>query len=145
MRGRSLPRGSNVRMPCLICLEDIEEGRAFRQRARKCGHEMCRSCVTAFVHTQLDSNRKIGCPEPSCRRWFVAADIRDVLGDEAMDRLLEERRGGIPVCSEGAERVEGAGGDTAVTWLCLRCMWYVTRIDGCHKVECICGNKFCFK
>jgi len=152
-RDRGGPRGrpstAPRHMPCLICLEDVGEGLEFRIRSRLCRHVMCRSCATTFVQsciqTRRDSGRHIYCPEPTCTRLFAAADIRDALGDEAMDELLRATRDHIPMYSEGADRVEGAGDDTAHTMQCRRCKHGVVREKGCHKVECVCGNLFCFK
>ena len=103
-----------------------------------CGHASCRDCLAQWVE-KVESN---GCPHatcPFCRQAMTTVQVESILG-----RPFETR-------GSREQTTQQLVDDLTLQWLsshtrqCGGCGNSIEKVNGCDKMECLCGYRFCFQ
>lgn len=122
-----------------------------------CRHSFCEDCLRTTATVAIEEGRSVlSCPEPGCSRTLAEPLLRTLLPEAAARRLLENQNARTRDWSrsilEGAALARPDAPEVRlVAWargghaqLCPRCYVLVEKSDGCHHIQCPCGQHFCF-
>jgi hypothetical protein len=107
-----------------------------------CSHSACRECLTKWISKQELLNKKT-VPCPYCHVNMNDSEIFQILGRPLQQTSTDH------FCSEEQNSTELD--ELTRDWLqantrqCPRCHLHIEKLDGCDKMECVCGCRFCFK
>ena len=96
LREEEANKGEKITQTCIVCYDELSD---FTSSVRKCCKEyVCRSCLSAIVHTNIDEgNVFITCPNPSCDKGAFGKDeISSFISGptkDKFDRLRAEAEG----------------------------------------------------
>jgi hypothetical protein len=124
---------------CELCCEATS---ALVVLSSTCSHPACRECLTKWI-TKQESLNKETVPCPYCRVTLNDRDIFQILGRPM--QLTCTRR--VTVEKQTTTELDDLTHDwlQANTRQCPNCHLHIEKLDGCDKMECVCGCRFCFK
>ena len=82
--------------PCAICF-DLFPLSSMCTGSAPCGHLFCWSCFHSYLLSQLDDNRllELHCPQPSCSRPILCAEVKAVLSPYHYARYRRFRQSAV--------------------------------------------------
>ncbi|KAG7358124.1 zinc finger C3HC4 type domain containing protein [Nitzschia inconspicua] len=127
---------------CQLCFE-MACDTIFSTLANTCSHGACQACLTKWIHKQEQSSAET-VPCPFCRVDMSLTDMESILGRPFQPRADRAFAGGS---YDESDLVD----DLTRDWLmrhtrqCPNCHSHIEKLDGCDKMECLCGCRFCFQ
>ena len=123
-------------MSCPVCFE--EEPTAFHG-IKPCGHSCCLPCLQQW----FEACERMGRSEPTCPTCRKPVDIQHeaplVLGRPFEPAGLTTPR---PPQEEMDELTQHYM--SSVAKACRSCGAWIEKSDGCYKMQCLCGYRFCW-
>mmetsp|Transcript_23187 Transcript_23187/g.37634 ORF Transcript_23187/g.37634 Transcript_23187/m.37634 type:complete len:434 (-) Transcript_23187:147-1448(-) len=126
---------------CTLCCEKyISASSSECVVLSSCHHRSCRSCLCKWIKKEEASGQTTPPTCPFCRSAIGEEDVLVILG-----RLFQPRE-------KLASHPEGDGEIDELTlhWInehtvpCGACGSLIEKTDGCDKIECLCGYRFCY-
>lgn len=128
-------------MLCPICLDDVP-----LTVLAGCRHAACRQCLTQFL-TSLETTGAPSpkCPMPDCHTPMAPEEVWVFLG-RAYKPAAAETVPSHPTNTNPSEADQAtAEWLESQTKLCGGCGARVCKSDGCDKMQCLCGYRFCWR
>jgi Ring finger domain/IBR domain, a half RING-finger domain len=137
MPSKRISKGNlNPLESCKIC---CEESKLATTTFSQCGHKTCPDCITQWIRKAENSGQATlpGCP--FCRSLLSKEDIVGILG-----RPYEptEKPAIVSNLDDLDELTRQYLASRAKP--CPGCGAYIEKTEGCDKMECLCGYRFCF-
>ena len=107
-----------------------------------CQHCSCMTCLVRWMNGEECSGRATGPTCPFCRIVISDEDVVRVLG-----RPFQPRE----VVSHTEPPTNDEVDEFTLHWInehtvqCAMCGYRIEKSDGCDKVECLCGYRFCYR
>ena len=126
-----------LRMRCPICLDEVP-----LTVLAGCSHAACQPCLAQFFTTlETTGSPWAKCPMPDCHTPVAPEAVWSLLGRAYKPAAAETATNTDPheVDRATAEWLESQ------TKLCGGCGARVCKSDGCDKMQCLCGYRFCWR
>ena len=133
-----------VAMRCPICLDAVP-----LTVLAGCSHAACRPCLTQFL-TSVETTGAPSpkCPMPDCDTPIAPEEACSLLG-RAYKPAAAETAPSHPAATATTSLSEADQATAAwlesQTKLCGGCGARVCKSDGCDKMQCLCGYRFCWR
>ena len=124
-------------MRCPICLDEVP-----LTVLAGCSHAACQPCLAQFFTTlETTGTPSAKCPMPDCHTPVAPEAVWSLLGRAYKPAAAETATNTDPheVDQATAEWLESE------TKLCGGCGARVCKSDGCDKMQCLCGYRFCWR
>ena len=124
-------------MRCPICLDEVP-----LTVLAGCSHAACQPCLAQFFTTlETTGTPSAKCPMPDCHTPVAPEAVWSLLGRAYKPAAAETATNTDPheVDQATAEWLESQ------TKLCGGCGARVCKSDGCDKMQCLCGYRFCWR
>ena len=135
---------ATVAMRCPICLDAVP-----LTVLAGCSHAACRPCLTQFL-TSVETTGAPSpkCPMPDCHTPIAPEEACSLLG-RAYKPAAAETAPSHPAATATTSLSEADQATAAwlesQTKLCGGCGARVCKSDGCDKMQCLCGYRFCWR
>lgn len=125
---------------CPVCYEEISHDDSSQLKC-SCNHKFCHACISSWIetceaHKSSNPPRRASCP--TCRQHINDWDLVRIVG-----HAFHPPKPVVPQSDYEDDlfrlwlREEGAQP-------CPRCGIWISRVDGCNHMRCICGATFCY-
>lgn len=157
VHGTTTAATTTTNMACPICLEDDIDGCMLLST---CQHQACRTCLQQWFQVEETTGQdRPTCPVDGCRAPVGQEDAQQVLGRTfvpagSYKHNNQKKRKRAPTTSTITDTDSSAAttaGDDDDTWLtqsgairCGGCDTWIMKLDGCDKVQCVCGFRICW-
>ena len=145
---------------CMICFEDgttaDNPNGNFLIRTEACHHWTCRSCLETYLkHRENDRKATAVCPDPDCQVMIQADLAKEILGRAYTPKVWEKCSAAMTASATSRDKKkkeEELDNERAFAkWLsdnpvqqCEHCDAWISRVDGCEAMQCLCGYRFCW-
>ena len=128
---------------CPLCYdEDSTSTAASTVILSVCQHHSCMTCFVRWTNEEECSGRTAGPTCPFCRIVISDDDVVRVLGRPFQPRKAINHAE-VPTNDEVDEFTLHWINEHTVP--CAMCGYRIEKSDGCDKVECLCGYRFCYR
>ena len=124
---------------CQICFETAEH-----PQLSGCGHQSaCAACLGRWIAEEESAGMLVPrCPMPQCQAPLQAEEVTRMLGRTYQPQVKLEADGGKDTKELDAETKAWLRENTKS---CGGCGAHICKSDGCDKMQCLCGWRFCWR
>ncbi|KAF5201799.1 hypothetical protein FRX31_008614 [Thalictrum thalictroides] len=117
----------------LVCEICMVKGKAREDmyEKNKCSHTYCLTCIGKHIEVKIQENKTcISCPNLKCKSALEPEFCQSLVSKELFDIWMDA------LVMELAKEENWRS--------CPSCMTLVDKTDGCLRITCSCGFKFCY-
>ena len=104
---------------CIICFNSGQ--------AKYCTHAYCVACLRKYCERQLNQKRKCSCAIPGCKS-YSPSELKEILDEKSYSCYSSQ------IDENAIQDYLNRHGQQ-----CTQCQEWVTKGEGCNRVNCRCG------
>lgn len=127
---------------CQVCLQvnaGIVNADDHHAGVAACHHTFCQPCLASWLHTCESAQPQNEPTCPQCRSGIISKDVLCILGRPFLKKAPTTLPDGAEMDELTEHWLEEQG-----TKMCPGCGAWVLRSEGCDRMECRCGQRFCY-